>query len=45
MDPLHALIGTDDGTINWWQMTIRGMLIFTVGVLAARVAATRAFGK
>ena len=45
MDLLHALIGTDDGTINWWQMTIRGVLIFTVGVLAARVAATRAFGK
>jgi len=45
MDWLHALIGSEDGTINWWQMTIRGALIFTVGVLAARVAATRAFGK
>jgi uncharacterized membrane protein YcaP (DUF421 family) len=45
MELLHTFIGSNDGTINWWQMTLRGMLIFAVGVLAARVAATRAFGK
>lgn len=45
MEWLHALIGSEDGSINWWQMTLRGALVFTVGVLAARVAATRAFGK
>lgn len=45
MELLHTLIGSEDGTINWWQMSLRGMLIFAVGVLAARVAATRAFGK
>ena len=45
MEWLHALIGSEGGSINWWQMTLRGALVFTVGVLAARVAATRAFGK
>lgn len=45
MDMLHTLVGSADGAINWWQMTVRGVLIFAVGVLAARVAATRAFGR
>lgn len=45
MEWLHSLIGSEDGAISWWQMTLRGALIFAVGVLAARVAATRAFGK
>lgn len=38
METLHALIGSEDGAINWWQMTLRGLLVFMVGVLAARVA-------
>lgn len=42
---LHAVIGSEDGSINAWQMSIRGALIFAVGVLAVRVAASRAFGK
>lgn len=45
MDTLHALIGSEDTAISWWQMTFRGLLIFGVGVLAARVAASRGFGK
>ena len=45
MDMLHTLVGSADGAISAWQMTVRGVLIFAVGVLAARVAATRAFGK
>lgn len=45
METLHALIGSEDAAISWWQMTLRGLLIFAVGVLAARVAASRAFGK
>jgi uncharacterized membrane protein YcaP (DUF421 family) len=45
MEILHSLIGSDDGTISWWQMSIRGALIFAVGVFAVRVAASRAFGK
>ena len=42
---LHLVIGSEDGAISWWQMSIRGALIFAVGVLAVRVAASRAFGK
>lgn len=42
---LHSLIGSNDGPISWWQMSIRGTLIFAVGLLAVRVAASRAFGK
>lgn len=45
METLHALIGSEAEAISWWQMTLRGLLIFAVGVLAARVAASRAFGK
>ena len=45
MDLFHTLIGLQGETISWWQMSLRGLLIFAVGVLAARVAATRAFGK
>jgi uncharacterized membrane protein YcaP (DUF421 family) len=45
MDLLHALIGSEGAPISWWQMSLRGILIFCVGVLAARVAASRAFGK
>ena len=44
-DTLHALIGYEDGTITWWQMSIRGVLVFAVGILAVRLASSRAFGK
>ena len=42
---LHAFIGSEDGTITWWQMSIRGVLVFAVGILAVRLASSRAFGK
>jgi uncharacterized membrane protein YcaP (DUF421 family) len=42
---LHAIIGTEGGAINWWQMSLRAALIFVLGVLIVRFAATRAFGK
>ena len=45
METRHALIGSEDAAISWWQMTLRCLLIFAVGVLAALVAASRAFGK
>ena len=25
---LHHLIGNDTGMITWWQMSIRGLLVF-----------------
>lgn len=33
------------GAINWWQMSLRAALIFVLGVLIVRFAATLAFGK
>lgn len=42
---LHVVIGSEDGTIAWWQMSIRGVLVFAVGILAVRLASSRAFGK
>lgn len=42
---LHAIIGTEGGAISWWQMSLRAALIFVLGVLIVRFAATRAFGK
>lgn len=45
MDGLHAFIGTEGQDISWWQMSLRAGLIFVIGVMVVRLAATRAFGK
>ena len=45
IESLHALIGTEGEAISWWQMSLRAALIFVLGVLIVRFAATRAFGK
>ena len=42
---LHDLIGNDNGMINWWQMSIRGVLIFLYGLVLVRLAGRRVFGK
>jgi uncharacterized membrane protein YcaP (DUF421 family) len=42
---MRDLIGDDDGPIVWWQMTVRAVVIFIFGVLLARLAGKRAFGK
>ena len=42
---LHTLIGYKAGAISWWQMTIRGTLIFLFGLLLVRMAGRRMFGK
>lgn len=45
MDTLHGLIGTQGQDISWWQMSLRACLVFLLGVMIVRFAATRAFGK
>lgn len=42
---LHAVIGTDDGDILWWQMCLRAVVVFLTGLLLVRVAGSRTFGK
>lgn len=45
MEQLHALIGTQGQDISAGQMALRAILIFLLGVIIVRFAATRAFGK
>ena len=45
MDTFHTLIGEGSGDIGALQMSLRAALVFAVGLLAVRLAATRAFGK
>lgn len=45
MEGLHAFIGTEGQDISWWQMSLRAGLVFVIGVMIVRLAATRAFGK
>jgi hypothetical protein len=42
---LHDLIGSDSGSISWFQMSVRGTLIFVIGLLFVRLAGKRLFGK
>jgi uncharacterized membrane protein YcaP (DUF421 family) len=42
---LHDLIGTASGAITWWQMSIRGVLVFLYGLVLVRLAGRRVFGK
>ena len=42
---LQDLIGRDKETITWWQMTIRGLLVFLFGLALVRLADKRTFGK
>lgn len=45
MEVLHELIGAQGQGIGVVQMSLRAVLIFVLGVLIVRFAATRAFGK
>ena len=45
METLHVLIGTQGEDISAGQMALRAVLIFLLGMIIVRFAATRAFGK
>lgn len=45
MEALHVWIGTQGEDISAGQMALRAVLIFLLGVIIVRFAATRAFGK
>lgn len=45
MEALQVVIGVEGQDISWLQMSLRAGLIFILGVLIVRFAATRAFGK
>jgi uncharacterized membrane protein YcaP (DUF421 family) len=39
------LIGPDSNAINWWQMSVRAVVIFFYGLFLVRLGAQRAFGR
>lgn len=45
LQTFHNLVGVHGEPVGWLQMTLRAVLIFTIGLAIMRFAATRAFGK
>lgn len=45
MDYLDRIIGSDAESILWWQMVIRGVLIFLYTLVLVRFGGRRIFGK
>jgi uncharacterized membrane protein YcaP (DUF421 family) len=45
IDSFHHLVGREGGNITWWQMTVRGVLVFFYGLVLVRLAGQRIFGK
>jgi uncharacterized membrane protein YcaP (DUF421 family) len=45
MDWFHTLVGQSSSTIEWWQMTIRAVLLFGFAVVLVRLGGNRIFGK
>jgi uncharacterized membrane protein YcaP (DUF421 family) len=45
MDWFHTLVGQSSSTIEWWQMTIRAVLLFGTAVMLIRLGGNRIFGK
>lgn len=45
MTILHDLIGSSDGEVTWWQMSLRALLIFLYGLVLIRLGPRRIFGK
>lgn len=41
----HHWVGSDTGDITWWQMTLRGAILFLWGLVLIRLGARRAFGR
>ena len=42
IEACYDLVGRD---ITWWQMTLRGVLVFFYGLALVRLAGARIFGK
>ncbi|HEX5328377.1 MAG TPA: YetF domain-containing protein [Acetobacteraceae bacterium] len=45
MHGIYLIIGQDRTDILWWQMVIRGAIIFIYGLTLLRLAGLRAFGR
>ncbi len=45
LDWIQSAIGHDKQTIAWWQMSVRGVIVFFVGLAMIRVAGARTFTR
>ncbi len=45
LDGIQALVGPDKVTISWWQMGVRGLIVFVVGLGMMRIAGARTFTR
>lgn len=44
-DMIQSVIGADKPTIAWWQMGVRGVIVFVVGLALMRIASARTFTR
>jgi uncharacterized membrane protein YcaP (DUF421 family) len=45
VDSFYALIGPENGDAAWWQLCIRAVILFLMGIVYLRVAGRRTFSK
>lgn len=45
MQALYDLIGPENGSATWWQLSLRAVLLFVVGLICLHVAGRRTFSK
>jgi uncharacterized membrane protein YcaP (DUF421 family) len=45
VDTLHTLIGPENGDAAWWQLSLRAVILFVVGIAYLRIAGRRTFSK
>lgn len=44
-ETLRHIIGPDSNAINWWQMCIRGVVVFCLAIIMVRIGDRRIFSK
>ncbi len=44
-DAMQTIIGADKSTITWWQMGVRGLIVFVIGLGIMRIAGARTFTR
>ncbi len=45
MEVIDQVIGADAQTISWWQMSLRGILLYLYTVAFLKLGGKQAFGK
>jgi uncharacterized membrane protein YcaP (DUF421 family) len=45
MELLYRLIGPEDGAPTWWQLSLRAIILFVLGVVYLRIAGRRTFSQ